>query len=164
MPRLAVVLIVACGIGAAGCQSSSSPDETGSLIENEPVTPLMHEVYTGFREPARIVVRNSRRWAEVWARAFVGRSEVPQRPTIDFSKEMVLVAAQGGQGSSGYDISIDRVASRDGGLAVDVTSTSPDERCFVLTVVTSPVVMVRVPRSVGRVEYIEHDRVMSCVD
>lgn len=162
MPRLAIVLIAVCGIGAAACQSASSPESTGTLIENEPVTPIVYEVYAGFSEPARLVVRDSGRWAEVWTRAFVARSEVPPRPAIDFSREIVLVAAQGAQGSSGYDISIDRVASRDGAIAVDVTTTSPGERCVVLAVITSPVMMVRIPRSGADVQFIELPRVLPC--
>jgi hypothetical protein len=146
----------------AGCQSPSTPDTSGALVEPRPVTPLVHEVYTGFGEPARFVVRDSERWAEVWSRTFAGRSEIPQRPDIDFSTEMVLVAAQGGQGSSGYDISIDRVASRAGATVVDVTATSPDERCVVLAVITSPVTMVRVPVSAGSVRFQEHARIRSC--
>jgi len=160
MPRIATVL-GAVGI-VAGCQSSSSPDGTSTLIENASVTPLVHEAYTGFGEPARMVVRDAQRWVEVWARAFVGRSEVPERPAIDFSREIVLVAAQGAQGSGGYDISIDRVALKDGAIAVHVTTTSPDERCLTLAVVTSPVVMVHLPRSEGRVRFIEHARVARC--
>jgi len=60
MPRPAVVLIVVCGLGAAGCQSASSPDGTDTLIGNGSVTPLVHEVYTSFGEPARLVVREAR--------------------------------------------------------------------------------------------------------
>jgi hypothetical protein len=162
MPRLAVLLIAVSGIGAAGCQSSSSPDDTGNLLDNGLVTPLVHEGYTGFGEPARLVVRDSEQWADVWARTFVARSEVPQRPAIDFSKEMVLVAAQGAQGSGGYDISIDRVAPRNGAIAVDITSTSPDQRCGTLAVITSPVMMVRIRQSTSHVQFIEHVRVMRC--
>jgi hypothetical protein len=147
----------------AGCQSASSPDPSrDALLDSRPVIPLVHEVYTGFGEPARFVVRDSERWAEVWSRTFAGRSEVPQRPAIDFSTEMVLVAAQGGQGSSGYDISIDRVASRAGSIVAHVTATSPDERCGVLAVITSPVMMVRIPVSRSRVHFIEHARIRSC--
>lgn len=159
---LRIAVLGAIGIGAAGCQSASSPD-LGALVDNPPAA-IVHEIYSGFHEPARFVVRDSEQWAEVWSRAFVARSEVPQRPDIDFSKEMVLVAAQGGQGSSGYDIAIDRVDSRDGAIAVDVTTTSPSQDCVVLTVITSPVMMVRTPSSTSQVEYTEHARVTPCVN
>ncbi len=162
MSRLAAALIAAAGMVAVGCQSTSSPNDPGSVFDQDPVTPMVREVYTGFNEPARTVVRDSRRWAEVWARTFVGRAEVPPRPPIDFSREMVVVAAQGAQGSSGYDISIDRAASSDDGIAVYVTTTSPGERCVVLAVITSPVVIVRIPRSESDVRFIEDARVLPC--
>ena len=163
MRRSSVLLVAVLGVGAAGCQAASSPDSTGeALVDPRPVTPIVHEGYTGFDEPARFVVRDAERWAAVWNRTFAGRSEIPQRPAIDFSREMVLVAAQGAQGSSGYDISIDRVASQAGRIVVDVTATSPDERCIVLTVLTSPVVMVRVPVSSDPVQFVEFSRTRSC--
>ena len=161
MSRLALTLIAVSATASLGCQSASPP-ESSALIENQPVTPLVHEVYTGFGEPARFVVRDAGLWATVWARAYAGRSEVPRRPTIDFSKEMVVVAAQGGQPSSGYDISIQRVSSKDGAITVDVKTTSPDQQCAVLAVITSPVTMVRIPRSNSRVRFIEDARIVPC--
>lgn len=62
----------------------------------------------------------------------------------------------------GYDISIDRVASQAGTILVEVTATSPDERCIVLAVITSPVMMVRVPASAGSVQFEERARIQSC--
>lgn len=163
MLRTTVLLVAVLGMGAAGCQSTSSPDSTGDpLADSRAITPIVHEVYTSLGEAARFVVRDPERWAEVWNRTFAGRSEIPQRPAIDFSTEMVLVAAQGAQGSSGYDISIDRVVSQDGAIAADVTATSPDERCGVLTVITSPVTMVSTPASDGPIQFIEHRRTVHC--
>jgi hypothetical protein len=123
---------------------------------------MVHEVYTGFSEPARMVVRNSRQLADVWANTFLARSEHPHIPRIDFFKETILVAAQGGRPSSGYDISIDRVSSKDGVILVDVTTSGPDRGCPVLAVITSPVVMVRIPRTEARVEFVEHTRSVPC--
>ncbi len=162
MPRFAVALIVVLGIGTAGCQAAASPDDNPSLIEQRPVTPFVHELYTGFNQPVRTVVRDSRQWADVWASTFLARTEHPRRPSIDFSKEMVIVAAQGNQRSSGYDISIDSVASSAGTIVVNVTTTSPGERCVVLAVITSPIAMVRVPRLNARVRFVEHTRTAPC--
>jgi hypothetical protein len=163
MLRAATVLIAVCGIGIAGCQAVTSPDRAPNApTDPQPVTPVAFEVYTGFREPARLVVRDAEQWADAWSRLFATRSEPPARPAIDFSTDMVLVAAQGGQGSSGYSISIDRATARGGTLLVDVTSSSADQRCIWLAVITSPVMMVRVPASNSRVEFVEHARVNSC--
>jgi hypothetical protein len=130
-------------------------------MENQSPRPVLHEGYTGFGEPARFVVRDAAEWAEVWRRAYVNRSEVPRRPEIDFKSEMVVVAAQGAQPSGGYDIEIERVAAGDGELKVYVLSTSPAPSCGVLTVITSPVVMVRVPRWED-VQFVEKSRIAPC--
>jgi hypothetical protein len=128
-----------------------------------PENPILHLGHTGLTEAARLVVRDSRAWDAVWKKAHEGYSEVPSLPAVDFPSEMVLVAAQGAQGSSGYDISIDRMVVRGDGMTVDVTSTAPDlSRCYVLAVITAPVMMVRVPSVRGRVEFKERERIQSC--
>jgi hypothetical protein len=161
MLRTTILLIALCGMGAAGCRSSSPTDSTRDALL-DPLIPIVHEVYTGFAEPDRLVVRDAETWADVYARSFAGRSEVPPRPAVDFASEMILVAAQGSQGSSGYDISIDRAAAQAGRLMAEVIQVVPDERCPVLAVITSPVVMVRVPALSGRVEFVERRVVRQC--
>jgi hypothetical protein len=161
MSRIATALVV-FGIAVAGCQSASSPSSPReALIDFQPLSPLVHQIYSGFREPAQFAVRDLEQWSDVWNRAFAAMAEIPPRPTVDFSSEMILVAAQGVRGSSGYDVSIDRIRSGDDGLIVDVTVTAPHRRCMVLTVVTSPVMMVRVPAS-SRIRFFEHTRTTSC--
>jgi hypothetical protein len=162
MPQLARALLAASAIVAAACQSVSSPTPTDALVDDRAPTRVVHENYSGFSEAARFVVRNLSQWASVWATVFAGRSELPPRPAIDFSREMVIVAAQGAQPSSGYDIAIDRVGLAAGSIAVDVTTTSPDRDCMLLAVITSPVMMVRVPLSASPVRFVEHTRTRSC--
>ena len=161
MSRLVLTILAVCGVGAAGCQSTSSPESASTSMENESIAPILHEGYTGFSKPARFVVREAAEWVEVWRRAYVGRSEVPERPEIDFSREMVVVAAQGARPSGGHDIGIERVAAGDGELKVYVLSTSPAPSCGVLTVITSPVVMVRVTRWQD-VQFVEKSRTAPC--
>jgi len=163
MTRARVLLIARAlaAIALAGCDSGSYSGLDDLVFDDDPATPVVHEFYSGFSDPARLVVRDRQLWAFVWARAFAGRSPEPPRPSLDFSREMVIVAAQGGQPSSGYDISIGQVSRENGSLVVDVTSTSPAHECVVLTVITSPVMMVRVPVRES-VRFIEHDRTRSC--
>jgi PrcB C-terminal len=144
------------------CKSASSPDSPGALVDEQAVSPIAHELYTSFVNPGRLVVRDSGQWAEVWERTFAERSEVPPRPAVDFSSEMILVALQGSQRSGGYDISIDRVASTAEDLLVQVTTTTPDRRCVVTAALTSPAMMVRAPTHPGPVRFVERTRVDPC--
>jgi hypothetical protein len=163
MPRTVAVLVTVCQVALGGCHSASSPNSSRNALEDLRVgPPLVHEVYTGFAESARFVVRDAEQWAEVWNKVYAGRPEVPPRPVVDFSSEMVVVAAQGSQGSSGYDISIDRVAVRRDALQVDVTATVPERSCITLAVVTAPVMMVRVEAFGGRIEFNDRTRVARC--
>ena len=160
MPRTAVVVIAACGIGCHSPASTDSPADV--LLDQGAVDVVAHEVHSGFTAPDRFVVRNAWQWRDVWDRTHVPQSDVPQRPTIDFSSDMVVVAALGAQASSGYDVSIERVISRGGSLILEVLTRSPSSNCYVLAVITSPVVIVRLPAFPGRLEFTERHRVVDC--
>ncbi|MGH7704196.1 MAG: hypothetical protein ACREMO_13970 [Gemmatimonadales bacterium] len=47
----------------------------------------------GFTQPVRIVVRDDSTWAKVWAQITYGFVDPLPRPVVDFSRDMVLVAA-----------------------------------------------------------------------
>lgn len=81
---------------------------------------------------------------------------------MDFSREMIIVAALGARPSSGYDISIDRAAVANAAVVVEVTSTTPGADCVLLAVITTPVVMARVPASYGPIRFIEQERTRQC--
>lgn len=157
LPAIAVT-----ALAVAGCGSASSPGLDDLVFDDTGVIPIVHEFSSGYSDPSRQVVRNQRDWAFAWSRAFAGRSPAPPRPRVDFSREMVIVAAQGARPSSGYDISVDRVAEVDGSIEVEVTSTTPAADCFLLAVITAPVAMVRVPASTSRVRFVERDRTLNC--
>jgi len=85
-------------------------------------------------------------WKQLTARVPPG-GWVPPPPEIDFSKEMVVVAAMGSRPSSGYWIIIDGACEVDGQVEVFVSSVE-DARCSgQFPVVTYPADAVRIPRT-----------------
>ena len=100
--------------------------------------------------PFRLVIRNRDEFSELWKRLLApippGRW-VPSMPEVDFSKEMVIVAAMGVKPSSGYGIIIDGACEIDGHVEVFVSSV--DGRCggLQLAVLTAPADAVRIPRT-----------------
>jgi len=118
-----------------------------------------------FEGPFRLVVRDPDAWHDVWRRIYqhnTGNGPYPEPPEIDFSREMVIVAAMGQRPTSGYEIIIDSAYERDDQLEVIVKSVV-NVKCFgVLMVVTSPIDIVRLPKVERPVVFREIEVVPDC--
>lgn len=99
----------------------------------------------------REVVLDRNRWDEVWAQAKEAEPSAQLPSPIDFSREMVLVAAAGRM-DTGAQIRIDSVGVRGDDFLVHVV-TIRDCRDFTSDVY--PLVMVRVARDERTVRWIE---------
>jgi hypothetical protein len=68
-------------------------------------------------------------------------------PEVDFSKEMVVIAALGEKPSSGYGIIIDGACEVDGHVEVFVTSVDGGCGGLQIAAVTAPADAVRIPQT-----------------
>ncbi len=148
-----VVLSLALGCGGGGGGAPSIPTFP-------PPAQLYYDDSGGIPDSVRLVVRDQRSWEDVWNRATSRRADPPPLPTVDFSEQMVLVAAAG-QMATGDRIHIDS-------LGVRRQLTADDDSEDVLDVVvqtttgcgrfageTYPVEIVRVLRFDGPVAWVE---------
>jgi hypothetical protein len=113
---------------------------------------------TGISESRRLVIRNANAWAQFWAELGVG-----DRPTIDFTKYLVVAVAAGQRSSGGYEISIQRVSQANGDLTIEVLQTVPSPNCVTTSALTQPVDVVAVP-AVGAQgwSFLERQEVRGC--
>lgn len=121
-----------------------------------PVTPL-GQVVSGYRispskgamDQLRLVVRDRDTWVQLWNHLNSGQNMQPA-PEIDFTSEMLIVAAMGLRPSSGYQIIIDKAYAFEQYPRLEVVVRSIDNtKCPGLghfTAITSPIDMVRLPR------------------
>lgn len=153
-----VVLIAGgCGLG-----SVTGVPADATLVPDDRMELLVDESYSGFDERSRQVIRTSAAWEEAWRQLHEGRSDVPERPAVDFETSMVVLATMGSRRSGGYDIDVESV-HRDGeSMYVVVTERSPGESCGVTAAITTPATAVRVPRADGEVEFVEKESVHEC--
>jgi len=100
----------------------------------------------------RLVIKTNDEFNEFWKRftaPIPPQNGIPPPPEIDFSKEMVIVAAMGQRPTSGYWVVIDGACEVDGQVEVFVTSvekpTCPGWGVF--TSLTYPADAVRIPRT-----------------
>jgi hypothetical protein len=164
--------VVRCGtvalavvLGAWACSDTASPP--GEPGANVPVVRLRSEpysfaFYSGLDKPGRIVIRDPVAWQVVWKDVWRGSSEAPPLPAIDFSGEMILVAALGAHSTGGYGIMIDGAnEAANGGINVTIRSISP-LNCLVTDAFTQPIDIARLPIRTGRVEFTERSEVRRC--
>ena len=103
-----------------------------------------------FPSKKRVVIRTREDFSDLW-KEFTApipptNGILPPPPDVDFSKEMVVVAAMGQRPSSGYWIFIDGACEVDNQVEVFVSSI--EEVCgAALGVVTYPADAVRLPRT-----------------
>ena len=100
----------------------------------------------------RLVIKSSHEFNDFWKRftaPIPPSNGIPPPPEIDFSKEMVIVAAMGQRPTSGYWVFIDGACERDGQVEVFVNNvekpTCPGHGVFMS--LTYPADAVRIPRT-----------------
>lgn len=156
---------------AAVMAACAHPEATRPiLIPGDPVPivrlraePYSFAFYSGLEQPGRIVVRDPSTWQALWAQIHSRQSPVPPVPAIDFSQEMLVVAALGSRSSGGYGILVDAAnEAQNAGLVVTVRSISPGVKCGRTAALTQPVDIARIPRRDGDVSFLERSQVTDC--
>lgn len=92
---------------------------------------------------AVILVKSESDWEKVWIQAKGRFDPLPERPTVDFSRQYVIAAFMGQRPSSGFRIEISGIEKR--GKVLDVF-VKKYETPGMLTVMTSPFYLARIPR------------------
>jgi hypothetical protein len=115
------------------------------------------------------VVRDRDAWVDLWNR--IHRvdpirgpyPEPPPLPEIDFSREMLVVAAMGRRGSSAYGIIIDAAYAYERNYRLEVVVRSVENRCgLALGIMTAPIDIVRLPKTERTVIFRETEVVPAC--
>jgi hypothetical protein len=129
--------------------------------------------------PARIVIRDGETWDQQWKQMWEGPAcsggksftmdtsghlvpnTIPAAPDIDFSREMIIVAAMGPRPTFGYAITIEEAYERSDRLEVVVRSISPGS-CGSFQMETQPVEIVRIVKTEHPIVFREIKAVMEC--
>jgi hypothetical protein len=134
--------------------------------QHVPVQPVgeaaVRRFQSGFTAPQRIAVHDTSTWTGLWAQIEAAVTPVPPVPAIDFTTTTVIIAAMGTHASGGFSIRVDDAATLDGDAWISVVEQSPGVHCVVPAVVTSPVVVVAIPRFDGSTTFVEHTEATSC--
>ena len=83
-------------------------------------------------------------------------------PTVDFSKNEVLAIFDGTHSSGGYGVSVQTVHEVQGNRVVAIERTVPGVSCSVTENITSPFVMIQLPKSSLPISREETERTVEC--
>src|SRR5436189_1637397 len=127
----------------SGCGEPNAPSTPLTLVRLRPEATAFLNI-SGYDSAATLVVRDRDAWQQAWSEIHRRVSPIPPLPTIDFSTEMIVVAALGSRPTSGYDILFAGASEAGAVVTLEVVAKSPGPGCVTLTVVTSPVDLARV--------------------
>jgi hypothetical protein len=166
-PYLSALAIILTAALASGCGSSPTAPEDGEplAVTRLKAEPFSFTAHSGYTQPARLVIRTREQWSAAWTVIVPATplSLPPPLPEIDFEREMLIVAAMGGQSTGGFNILIESATeSPRGVVTVHVRSISPGAGCVTTLAVTKPVDIARLPRRDGPVAFAEKLEVRPC--
>lgn len=157
--------LAACSATGNGHTDVNTPgNQTAQVLTVTPLfsgAPLL-TASSGFTTVQRTVIRDDATWRAMWAVIMQNVSPPPELPSVDFTKEMLVVAALGERRSGGFSIAIDSASSTASGAMVVVHVTTPGPQCMNTQAITSPVDVARIPRITGTVQFRDRVTVDDC--
>jgi PrcB C-terminal len=142
---VALGLSFACLLECAGAESPQSL----------PVRSLAKGVFSGIRDAQREVVRKAGDWEKLWRKHGVSAGATEKIPSVDFAKEMVIVATLGTQRTGGYSIEVVGVEARGKTLRISIKKSAPPPGAITIQALTAPFHFVAVPRSDLKPEFVD---------
>lgn len=160
--QLVIPLLLACG--AISCSSAMEPIPPGTSV---PVTrlngqPYSFMYYSQLQQPERLVVKDQSAWIAAWSSLWPNGAPIPAPPAVDFSRDMIVVAALGARSTGGYSIYVDSARATPDGLIVFIGTSAPGRHCVTTQAFTQPVDLARLPRTDGAVRFVDVPKVEDC--
>jgi len=141
------VLLTAAGLTGSACSRA--------IVVSTPFRPMAPEaiVYQddagGLQDSSYVAVTDALDWQRQWERVTATNPNPPSLPSVDFDKEMLLIAAAGRM-KAGDRIHVDSVGIQKDIFRAFVTITTA---CTQLDIDVFPLEIVRVPKTGSRVQF-----------
>jgi hypothetical protein len=113
---------------------------------------------SGFTSPLEMFLTSQKDWVDLWAKREVGTGPKKNAPTIDFDKDIVIVAALGMKNTGGYTIEITRIVRTPDDLTVYVKRTEPAAGSTPSGKPTSPFVLAKIRKPDKPVTFRDEDK------
>jgi len=156
---IAALTFICCGALAVSC--GGSPTAAAQTLTVTPLASFSSASHV-FESETLDVLRDQTTWQTLWAQMNANDSPPRPLPPVDFSKDMVVVAAVGAQATGGSRVSVDSASESLGVVTVEVTVITPGPHCGLPTVITSPVAAATLPMRTGPVTFHVNRRTVDC--
>ena len=124
-------------------------------------TRILAQNYSGYLEPAEIVLRDHAALEAAWRVLFAGNQGTPL-PSVDFSRVTLVLLALGERSTGGHALQIDRVTKEGDNAVVHYTVKRPGAGCMTTQVITAPTELISIPRVAGEVRFEKTEIVEPC--
>jgi hypothetical protein len=154
---------ILCIALAAGCDSRSIGEEHKSSAQT-PVRFVVFSpqhispIYGGPKQPSFQAIKTLEQWEAFWKLIEPQRFDAngnaifTPKPTIDFSRQTLLVAAIGERGSNS-SVSIESVVESTSNLLVTIRNTTPGSNCLLTLAVERPMSLAMIPKTSKQVDF-----------
>ena len=120
-----------------------------------PARSLAKGAFSGIKEAKQELIKDAAQWEKLWKQHALSANSGEKTPSVDFSKEMVIVATMGVKRTGGYAIEIVGVEVADQSLKISVKQSSPPPGALTIQALTAPFHFVAVPKSDLKPEFVE---------
>jgi hypothetical protein len=128
-------------VGATDTPSPSAPvlasQQFQLLVDGD-----SHSNYPHYQD----VITTPAQWERFWRDIHAGLPSPPPILPVDFATSNVVALSLGARATGGYHVKVTDILTSTAGTTVDVTETSPGERCAVTQSFTNPYYLVRTSR------------------
>jgi hypothetical protein len=100
----------------------------------------------GVDRPAYRLLRSREELARSWNQAYGSSLSVPALPSVDFARETLVAVFLGTKPTGGYGLEVEAASFEGDDLYVDVRETSPAAGAMTTQALTSPWLVLRIPR------------------
>ena len=129
------------------------PPPAAGAAQSTTTAPTMRTLdkgdHSNVDDAAQLVAKSAQEWQQLWQKHTPDRP----RPTVDFSKEMVVGVFLGSRPTAGYTLEIVSATQDGGKLMVRYREASPPRDAMTAQVLTSPYHIVAVPFFPGEVKF-----------
>ncbi len=101
-------------------------------------------------------------WLKLWGQLTANVSPSPAIPRVDYTRDIVILAAMGDKHSGGFKVEITGATEQGGKVVVEVTETSPGQKCMNAMMMTSPVVLAAIPKQQAEVTFHVVKKIVDC--
>jgi hypothetical protein len=122
-----------------------------SLRGQSGLTTIVKGDASGQQLARQVTIRTPSEWTALWKE----HAPAEPRPTVDFSKNMVIGVFLGTKPSAGHEVEITGVRHEDKDLVVEYVQKQPAAGTMTAQILTEPFHLVSVPKHAGPVRFVQ---------